>query len=65
MSEKEAKTKALEKHKGSHKCHCGKMKGHEGKHREKGADLQKVDYEKKGKVRDEQESEAEEEEDDQ
>ena len=58
-----AKSEALEKKHG--KCKCGKAKGHEGKHREKGADLQKVEYEKKGKVRDEQESEAEEEEDDQ
>lgn len=62
---KESKTKALEKHKSGGKCHCGKEKGHEGKHREKGADLQKVDYGKKGKIRDEQETEAEEEEDNQ
>ena len=62
---KSAKSEALEKKKHGHKCHCGKEKGHEGKHREKGADLQKVDYDKKGKVRDEQESEAEEDEDDQ
>lgn len=32
---KEAKTKALEKHKHGGKCHCGKEKGHEGKHRTK------------------------------
>jgi hypothetical protein len=62
MSEKEAKTKALEKHKKSAKCHCGKEKGHEGKHRVK-VQMDKVDYEKKGKVRDEAETEEEEEED--
>jgi hypothetical protein len=57
---KESKTEALEKAKKGKKCHCGKEKGHEGKHK-----IDKVEYEKKGKVRDEQETEAEEEEDNQ
>ena len=58
---KDSKTKALEKHKDGKKCHCGKRKGHDGNH----AKIDKVEYEKKGKVRDEEETEAEEEEDDQ
>ncbi len=58
------KTKALEKHKKGHKCHCGKEKGHDGKHRKEG-EIEKVDYEKKGKVHDDEETEEEEEEDNQ
>lgn len=59
----EAKSKALEKHKHGKKCHCGKEKGHEGKHRNEGK-IEKVDYERKGKVHDDEETEAEEEEED-
>lgn len=61
----DSKTKALEKHKKGGKCHCGKEKGHEGKHRNSTKDIDKVEFEKGKKVHDEEESESEEEEDNQ
>lgn len=38
-----SKSEALEKHKKGKKCHCGKEKGHEGKHK-----LGNVTFEKEG-----------------
>lgn len=52
------KTKALEKHKHGGKCHCGKEKGHEGKHRE-GGKLENVTFEKEKGHKDEEEEEDE------
>ena len=59
------KTKALEKHKKGHKCHCGKEKGHEGKHRNSTKDIDKVEFEPGKKVHDDEEDEEEEKEDNQ